>query len=598
MLFKTIDQSALFGLAFCCIPALAQNSNEPAIEASAPLIVTANRAETPVSESLSAISVIDRDTIERSQAPDLLELLRMEAGIDIGRAGGPGGQTSVFLRGTNSNHTLVLIDGVRVAAAGTGAVTWESLDPAVIERIEIVRGPRAARWGSDAIGGVVQIFTRRPNGVSSRMAIGSYGERSLSVAAGTDQFSLTASHRRVDGFSAQNPMGFAFDPDDDGLDQTSAAVRWVFPIGNGTLEAHARAVQGDIEFDQGESELLNYSGGLDYQLDRERGWSWSGQLLTLRDELESSTPFGESKLITERVQAGVQGERRFDSGLRWMLGIDAWDESGETRGDWDDDRSNLGVWTGIDGRFERLDFEASLRLDRDSEYGSEITGDLAAGWNLNRRWRVQASVGRGFRSPTFNQLFSPGFFGSFAGNPLLEPERSISLEAGLQWRGQFGQVVKLNFYQTRIDDLIDFAGIDFQAINIRRAEIHGAELTHSYRRGNWVTHSQATWQDNEDRDSGLQLLRRAEFKASSRIDYLLGNSAWMGAEIVHVGERKDIGQAELASYTLLNVSAGFKLAEQWRIEGRVDNLNDRDYDPLIGFNAPMRAFFLALRWKR
>ena len=131
----------------------------------APIVITAGRIEQQLGEVPARITVLDRDTIERSQAPDLLELLRLEAGVDLARTGGPGGQTSVFLRGSNSNHVLVLIDGVRVAASGTGAFTWEILDPSLIDRIEIVRGPRAARWGSDAIGGVIQSFTRRGPGV-------------------------------------------------------------------------------------------------------------------------------------------------------------------------------------------------------------------------------------------------------------------------------------------------------------------------------------------------------------------------------------------------------------------------------------------------
>jgi len=573
-------------------------STDSTIEASDPIVVTAARSEQSESDSLSAVTVIDRDAIERSQAPDVLELLRMQAGIDISRTGGPGGQTSVFLRGTNSNHTLVLIDGVRVAAAGTGAFTWETLDPAVIDRIEIVRGPRASRWGSDAIGGVIQIFTRRPDAVTARVAIGSYGDQSLSVAGGNQRFSLSASHRSVDGFSTQNPDGFAFDPDDDGFDQTSAAIRASFSIGEAVLEAHARVNQGDIEFDQGESEVFNYSGGFDYRLDRDQGWNWSAQLLTLRDRLETSTAFGETELITRRLQAGVQAERSLGESLRLVLGADGWDESGQSRGSWDDDRSNLGVWTGVDGRYNNVDVEASVRLDRDSEFGGEVTGSLAAAWALNEAWRLHANIGRGFRAPTFNQLFSPGFFGSFAGNPDLDPETSTSIESGLQWQANPAHRVNLNLFQTRIDDLIDFAGVDFQAINIRRAEIQGVELSHQRRRGNWSVNSQATLQDAQDRDTGRELLRRAEFKASSRLDYFFQDNSWIGGEVVHIGSRRDVGQQRLGSYTLLNLSAGFVFSPHWQLEARLDNLTDRDYDPLVGFNAPERSAYFALRWTR
>ncbi|MEN1727966.1 MAG: TonB-dependent receptor [Pseudomonadota bacterium] len=568
------------------------------VEASDTLVVTAARAEQSQSDSLSSVTVISRAEIERSQAPDLIELLRMEAGLDISRTGGPGGQTSVFLRGSNSNHTLVLIDGVRVAAAGTGAFTWEILDPSLIERIEIVRGPRAARWGSDAIGGVIQIFTRQPERWSARLAAGSYGDRSLSVTGGNDQFSISASRREADGFSAQNPNGFAFDPDDDGLERTGAAGTARFDLGAGQLDLHARIDQGEIEFDQGESDFRNYSAGLDYQVELSSDWRLGAQLATLGDRLETSTAFGESELTTDRIQAAVQFEHMLTPELRWITGVDAWDEDGESRGSWEDDRNNLGAWTGIDGRHGQLDYDAGLRIDEDSEFGSEVTGSLGLGWNLSDTIRLTASAGRGFRAPTFNQLFSPGFFGSFAGNPDLDPETSRSIELGLQLQPSAGQRLTLNLFDTAIDDLIDFAGVDFQAINIRRADIRGAELIHEYQSGNWRLNSQGSWLDSEDRESGQELLRRARYKASSRLDYLFENGAWVGTELVHVGQRQDIAQQTLASYTLLNVSAGMNLADQWRIEGRVDNLADRSYEPLIGFNAPERAIYVGLNWSR
>jgi len=591
MISKTLPRSFATVFLFGC--SLVQA--DAALELNDPMVVTAARSEQSASEALSAVTVIDRDAIERSQAPDMIELLRLQAGIDISRAGGPGAQTSIFLRGTNSNHTLVLIDGVRVASAGTGAFAWETLDVASIERIEIVRGPRAARWGSDAIGGVIQIFSRRPETRSARVSIGSFGDRRISITGGNQDFNLTASRRTIDGFSAQNPNGFAFDPDDDGLVQNSATLRTQRPIGAGVLAIHARFNQGETEFDRGESELLNYSGGLDYQLSRAQGWSWSAQLLTLRDRLESVTAFGESELITRRLQASLQAEQTLTNGLRVLIGADAWDESGESRDSWDDNRSNLGAWTGIDGRFNHLDVEASLRVDRDSEFGSELTGNLATGWDLSDQWRVQANLGRGFRSPTFNQLFSPGFFGAFAGNPDLGPETSTSIEFALSWQAT-GQRAGLNIFQTKIDDLIDFAGTDFQAINIRRARIQGVELTHQLRLGSWLVNTQASWQDSEDRETRLELLRRARFKASTRVDYMMQNGSWIGTELLHSGSRQDVGQQTLESYTLVNISAGMTLSPHWRLEGRIDNLGDRQYEPLVGFNAPGRAAFLALRW--
>src|SRR5690625_7027631 len=199
-----------------------------------PIVVTARRSQQP-DAGLARSPVLSREQIEHRQAPDLLELLRLEAGLDVARGGGPGSQTSVFMRGSNSNHMLVLIDGVRAAAPGTGAFTWESMDPAIVERIEIVRGPQAARWGSAAIGGVIQIFTRTPDGAHMRGAWGRYRDRSVSAAVGSAPVSLGASVRKVEGFSAQNERGFSYDPDNDGFENASLTMGGEYSLAAGEL---------------------------------------------------------------------------------------------------------------------------------------------------------------------------------------------------------------------------------------------------------------------------------------------------------------------------------------------------------------------------
>ncbi|MFP4209129.1 MAG: TonB-dependent receptor domain-containing protein [Wenzhouxiangella sp.] len=561
------------------------------------IVVTANRVDQPLEEALARTSVITRADIELSQAPDLLELLRQQAGVDVTRSGGPGGQTSLFLRGSNSNHVLVLIDGVRVAAAGTGGFAWELIDPALVERIEIVRGPRAARWGSDAIGGVIQIFTRRPDRLELRAGYGRYRDRSLGAGMGTEQAGLRLAARRVGGFSAQNERGFAFDPDDDGFEMLSAAGGGAHRLGAGVLDWSARIADGRIEFDQGVSEVTNYAAALRYDLEPVGGWRWSATTALYRDRLDTTTAFGQTENITRRVQAGLLGERAIGRDSRWLVGIDGWRESGVARGSWSDARDNLGAWTGLDGRRGRLDYEASLRADRDEGFGNALTGNLAAGWRPGDAWRLFGSIGRAFRAPNFSQLFSPGFFGAFAGNPELDPETSVSLEAGADWQFSATANLSLSLYQTRIDDLIDFAGEDFQAINIRRARIQGAELAYRLETEHWRARAQWTWQDAEDRDSGLPLLRRPDEKAAVSLDRRFAGGHWLGAELVYSGQRFDVGQAELPSHVLVNLRAGLRLSETVRLEGRLENAGDREYEPAVGFNATRRALFLALSYR-
>ena len=562
------------------------------------IIVTAARSGQALDQALARTSVITRAEIELAQAPDLLELLRQQAGVDVVRTGGPGGQTSLFMRGANSNHILVLIDGVRVAAAGTGGFAWELIDIALVERIEIVRGPRAARWGSDAIGGVIQIFTRQSEGLQLRAGYGRYRDRSASASFGGAQAGVTVAGRRVGGFSAQNERGFAFDPDDDGLEMLSVAGGGARRLGAGVLDWSARLSDGEIEFDQGVSEVSNYALRLEYQLDASGDWRWSGSTGLYRDRLDTLTAFGRSENNTRRVQAGLIGENRLSDQVSWLLGVDAWQESGVSRGSWADSRYNLGAWTGLDGSVNAFDYELSLRSDRDELFGTALTGNLAAGWRCSDNWRLFASAGRAFRAPNFNQLFSPGFFGLFAGNPDLDPETSVSLEAGADWQIAPGARLSVSLFQTRIDDLIDFAGEDFQAVNIRRARIQGAELAYRLGSERWRGQAQLTWQDAEDRDSGLELLRRPQEKAAVSLDRLLAGGHWLGVEFLYIGERIEVGRVELPSYVLINLRGGWQLNESLRLEGRLENAADRFYEPAFGFNAAGRALFVALSYRQ
>lgn len=561
-----------------------------------PVQVTATRSQQPVNDSLAAVSVITREEITRSQAPDLLELLRLEAGIDIARSGGPGGQTSVFMRGTNSNHVLVLVDGVRVSAAGSGAFTWEILDPAIIERIEIVRGPRAARWGSDAIGGVIQVFTRLPDGGGARAAYGRYDDRQLSANWGNGFLGLNVSARDVEGFSSQNPSGFAYDPDDDGFENLSVSVRGDYRLGGGDVSWSARLADGSVEFDQGESGFLNYALRGAYRKQGSGPWAWEGSAAVYRDNLETDNGFSISDATTRRVQAGFQAERTVGNSTTWLLGTDAWQVEGDTSGSFDEDRENVGVWTGFDGGRGNLSWETSLRVDHDSQFGTALTGNLAGGWRMAENLRLSASLGRAFRAPSFSQLYSPGFGGQFAGNPDLDPETSVSGELGLDWFGPGGHSIGLSTYQNEVDDLIAFSGPDFQAINIEEARIRGAELTHRFATETWRAESSLTWQDAENLTQNSELLRRADLKGSIALDRTFANGGWLGAEVVHVGERPDFG-AELPAYTLVNLRAGWPLGAGLTLEGRLENVTDKDYEPIAGYNAHRRAAFVALRWR-
>ncbi|MBU1188182.1 MAG: TonB-dependent receptor [Gammaproteobacteria bacterium] len=563
-----------------------------------PLVVTATRSEQTLTDTLTSMAVIDRELIERSQAQSLLELLRLQAGVDIVRSGGPGGQTSVFLRGANSNQVLVLIDGVRVASATSGLFQFENLPLEQIERIEIVRGPRASVYGSDAIGGVIQIFTRREITPTLRLGYGSDDQYQASAAAGWSgeqaRVSGSLSWRDSNGFSAQNADGFSFDPDDDGFENFGASINGDVQLGDGQLQWLALLTDAEVEFDQGLSDGTQQTYALGYRFDQGR-WQHQTRISYNIDDLDSDFGFFSTAFDSERLQLSWLTTVRLDARLRLSAGIDAYQEWGEDEGNFDDNRHNIGAFALADWRHAGHAVDASVRVDEDERFGSELTGSVAYGYRFGKRLQLHASYGRGFRAPTFNQLFSPGFAGQFAGNPALEAETSDAFELGLRFSYQQHRLNLTGFHQ-QIDDLIDFSGPEFQAVNIAQAEVTGVELEYQFVHRHWLASATATLQDPKDKTSDSKLLRRPDEKLSLSVDRLFGNGSWLGLELFYSGKAQDFATT-LDDYVLLNLRAGWQLAEQWRLEARVDNLLDANYTQAVGFNTRDLAAFLGLRWQ-
>jgi len=562
-----------------------------------PMVVTATRQEQPLADTMASATVITRDDIVESGARDLMSLLRLQAGIDISRTGGPGQQTSLFLRGTNSNHVLVLIDGVRANAVQSGAFGWEQLPLDEVERIEIVRGPGAAFYGSDAIGGVIQIFTRRPDGPFVRARGGSYDTLDVSAGIGGGErasWHLTAGHEHTGGFSAQDPSGFSYDPDDDGYENTNLSAGFTLPVGGrGTLHGTALHTDGRVQFDQGVTDTTEQTAGL--------GWRGAGARVQLGFNGErQETPVFDSGFRARRWSLDAQLARPLGDG-HWLVGVNLRHEHGESFGlssgtvAYGDDRDNAGLFAGISESMGAWRAELTARGDHNSEFGDHATGKLA----LSRRFgdaRAWASFGTAFRGPNLNEQFSPGFGGQFAGNPDLDPETSASTELGIEWRPAPGQSLDLNAYHTRIEDLIAFAGENFRAINVNRATIDGLETRYEWLGENWRGGAALTLQDTEDQSTGRSLLRRPDRKLAVTLRRQLGDAADAGVEVVRVGERLDVGGG-LDAYTLVNLSGNWRLSRSWSLDARVENLLDEDYELAAGFNTAGLSAYVGFTWR-
>ena len=575
--------------------------------------VTASRVPVSVDDTLADVSVISREDIDQSASRDVYDLLRMQAGVDIYRTGGAGGQTSLFLRGTNSNQVLVLIDGVRAASATTGAFTFEQLPLDAIERIEIVRGPRASYWGADAIGGVIQIFTRKLEGPRVAIGYGTYGDADGSAGIGhwdgTDGYSVQVGARHVRGFSATNPDICAgpddpycsYDPDNDGYRNTNLTARAAHAFGSQVLSGSIYRSQGQAQFDQGYTNTINQTAGAN--LDGAISENWTHHLGAGFSREDLTTPVYGSAYQSRRWNLSWQNEFRLDEHQQLVGGIDYTHEKGQSLDLYagsarvDDSRHDTGVFGGWRTNYGAFDSELSARYDDSSAYGSARTGSLALGWRANDWWRVYASFGQGFRAPTMNELYDPGYDGYYAGNPDLQPERSHSSELGLEFTPGANQRFKASLYSTRVNNLISFTGPQSQAINVAHAAIDGAELSYDVKAGDWTATANYTWEDARDADLHTQLLRRARNKASASIERAFGTRLSAGAEIVYAGHREDVGNVDLGAYAIVNLRARYAINDAWSIDGRLENLTDRNYVVVHGYNVAGRSVFAQIVWQ-
>lgn len=564
------------------------------------VIVTATRHAEDADTALAAITVITRADLERSQAPDLLSVLGQQAGIDVARTGGPGQATTVFLRGANSNQTLILVDGIRVAATGSGLFDLAHLPPEQIERIEIVRGPRAALWGSDAIGGVIQIFTRDPLGSSARLTAGRYGraEVSASTAVNGDAgaLGLTAGYSHTNGFNATTPEAFGFDPDKDGYTNRNLSLRGHHALGAQHIGLTLLATDADVAFDRGASSVRNASGGVSVAGALSGPWTHRLTFGFAREDLD--TPAFASVFDSRRESADWVLSRSWAGGAT-SVGISGEHEQGRSLGfgvvDFDRSRDAFAGFAAYAAQFGKQSVETAARYDDNSQFGHEVTASAAWGWQFHRMARLRASWGQGFRAPNFNELYSPGFGGLFAGNPDLQPERSRTLEAGMELRPRSGQLVSLSFYRTRVGDLVAFDGEDFSAANIARTRLDGAELEYRIDGAHWQTLITGGWQRAQNRDTGAALLRRPARKLGTQLSYRFDNDALLGLDWRVVSARADF-DGDLGGYARTDLRASAPLDRHWRLEARLENLFHRNYALARGFATGGRNLAISVVW--
>jgi vitamin B12 transporter len=568
-----------------------------------PIIVTATRTAQAADSVLGSIDIVSGEELQRWPAADVADALRMRAGIEIARTGGPGQQTSVFLRGTESNHVLLLVDGVRINPGTIGSPAVQNLTPAMIDHIEIVKGPRSTLYGSDAIGGVVNVITRRGATAGSRLEFGTggFGTRSAGFSAG-------AGDEKLDGSLAVYWLDSAGFPTRSG-DNTDRGYRNLSfngaaraRVGEVELGARAWRASGSSEYSDFfvtpvDQDFVNSVFTVDASGQPTPGWLTHLTLSHATDEIvqnqsndflrtrrwqadwQNDLDLGEHNAVT----AGVLLQREAADSESYGAGFD---ETTQTRLLYLQDQVSFGR--------QRL-LLAGGHTEHDS-FGGHFTWNAEYGLALAEATSLWIAAGSAFRAPDATDRYG------FGGNPDLKPESSRSYELGFRRRAGERHRFSLVVFRNEIDNLIQYVVTDYDTYdgenrNVARARIDGIEASWQYSNGPWLARAGATLQDPQDLSTDTRLLRRARENFTLAVARDFGPHQ-LSIDLLAAGKRLDYGYPEpvrLGSYLLANLSATVALPRDWTMTARIENLLDEQYELARGYNTMDRSLFVSLR---
>ena len=576
-----------------------------------PIVVTATRQAQRASVILSDVTVIESEEI-RNAGPvtTINELLARQPGIEINQKGGPGTDSSIFIRGSNSSHALVLVDGMRLGSTTTGTASWGFIPLEQVDRIEIIRGSCSSLYGSDAIGGVIQIFTKRGEGPLHIFAEAGYGTWNTSALAtglsGSQEgwrYNFQLAEKRSDSYSAvNNPKSIYYNSDRDGFKTTSSSgslsysptkghelgASYLYSDGWNRYDSSPKAkdykqtetIYGANFFTRNQlTDIWTSTVKIGKSSDDGNQFTNGVKNSTIRSEQtqfqwqnDITLPVGKALLAAERVEQAVSGTVNYALKERSI-------------------NSFLAGWT---GHLDKHRLQINVRNDDNSQFGAKTTGLFAYGYQVDSHWRGNLSYGTGFKAPTFNDMYWPG-----SGNPALKPETSENIEGSIHYETA-AQHASLTYYHNDVRNLVEWAP-NAQGFwmpgNVARAMLSGWTLAYDSQLGDFKLSGSIDLQDPENTDTNKVLRYRARQIAKIALSRNFG-AFNIGGEILGSGQRYNDANntQELAGYGIVNLMATYRFAADWSVFARANNIFDKSYTLVNDFSTPGANLFVGIRY--
>lgn len=584
------------------------------------LVVTANRFQQPVNTVLAPTDVVTREDIQRWQSKDLNDVMRRLPGVDIAQYGGIGQSSSLFVRGTEARHVLVLIDGVPMARAGIGnAIDIGQIPVSLVQRIEYIRGPRSAVYGSGAIGGVVNIITMSDDEraqINAGMGSNSYQnyDGAINQRFGDTMVTAAGAYQTTKGFNVQPDSTYADDSDRDGYRNKLfwGGVQHKF---NDSVSGFFRGYgySSNTDYDQGSG---GYAGGGDESQNYTQSWDtglnyhsgiYSSQLIANYQHLKNYNynaqdgRYAASASLDNMEQRYIQWGNNVEVGHGSVSGgVDWKQEKLQSSGTSSTDiykRDTTGLYLTGQQQIDKVTLEASGREDHDEQFGWHGTWQTAAGWEFVDDYRVTLSYGTGFLAPSLGQQFGAERFG-IASNPNLKPEESKQWEAGLE--GLTGPVDwRLSTYRYEINNLIDYDNNAYY--NVKSATIKGLEWTGNVTTGPVDHHLTLQYIDPRDDETNKVLARRAKQQVKYELTGQIYDLGWNVA-YQYMGQRYDNAYdattytshtVKLGGVSVWDIGLSYPMTSHLTVRGKIANLFDKDYETAYGYQTAGREYTLS-----